>query len=125
MSNRYLDLNTAFNINNSENKSTVSDLESIKKGLLRFLQTPKGSDPFNRNYGSSLYSLLFENEVALPDVQMLLYMDITQFEPRINISPTGIELKKLDNNVFQVTCNFIVPLLNNQPGNITTDLSKE
>lgn len=103
---------------------TVDGIDSIKQGLLRLLVTPKGHNPYNRAYGSSLYSLLFENNVAISDIQMFLYMDITDWEPRVKLSPGDIDIIKLDQNTYKVSCNFVVPDFN-VSSNITTNIAKE
>lgn len=87
---------------------TVSNIDSIKQGLERLLTTPKGHNPFNREYGSSLYSLLFENVTSISTIQMLLYMDITQWEPRVQLSPGDISIQQLDPNTYYVSCSFRV-----------------
>ena len=87
---------------------TVANIDSIKQGLERLLTTPKGHNPFNREYGSSLYNLLFENVTSVSTIQMFLYMDITNWEPRIQISPADISIKKINNNTYYVSCSFRV-----------------
>ena len=64
----YSDLNTKFNTSNAELDSVVYDIKAIKQNVERLLTTPKGSVPFNRNYGTNLYSLLFENNVDPSDI---------------------------------------------------------
>lgn len=108
-----------------ELKSTIDGIRSIRAGLERFLHTPKGHNPFNRDYGSSLYDLLFKTNVSAHDIQMLLYMDITNFEPRVSLSPGDITVRKLDNNTYEVTCVFRVPQYNNIITNVSTTLAKE
>lgn len=124
----YEDLNTKFIANTTNNPDeiypTLNGLKSIKQGLERLLTTPKGHDPFNREYGSSLYNLLFENISSLSAVQMFLYMDITKWEPRVNISPGEIEITQLNNNSYYVSCNFTVNGYEIS-GNISTTISKE
>lgn len=124
----YEDLNTKFTVVSDTNQAEIypltAGLNSIKQGLERLLNTPKGHDPFNREYGSSLYNLLFENTSAVSTIQMFLYMDITKWEPRIEISPNGIEIIRLDQNSYKVSCNFIATGYN-ASGNITTVISKE
>lgn len=122
---RYTDLNTEFLESNAELNPLALDKASIIKGLLRFFQTPIGSDPFNRDYGCTLYSLLFENHLTLSDVQMFLYMDITTFEPRINISPTGIILTRLDEHTVQLQCVFTIPGLNDESVSLNTTITQE
>lgn len=118
----YNDLNTKFRNNINETNVIVTDINSVKIGLERLLTTPKGHDPFDREYGSSLYNLLFETNVDIATIQMFLYMDITNWEPRINISPNSIGVLKLDNNTYQITCNFE---FNNTTSNMSTVVAKE
>ena len=103
----YEDLNTKYYNSTAETKVTVADLNSVKQGLERLLRTPKGHDPFNIEYGSSLYDLLFENLVHPDDISMFLYMDITTWEPRLELSPMDIDIVKIDNNTYKVTCQFV------------------
>ena len=91
----------------------------------RFLNTPKGHNPFDRDYGCSLYDLLFKTNVSSHDIQMLLYMDITNYEPRVSLSPGDIKIIKLDNNTYEVNCNFKVPQYNNIITNVSTTIAKE
>lgn len=109
----YQDINTSYN--NEEYNSTVAltDLDDIKKGLERLFSTGKGEVPFNRNYGTTLKSLLFEKNLDVSDVRMFLYMDITDFEPRVTLNPADINIEKIDNNSYMISCVFRVPGLNN------------
>lgn len=118
----YEDLNTSYLDSNSETDPTVANLNAVKKGLERLLNTPKGHNPFNREYGSSLYNLLFENNVAISDIQMFLYMDITNWEPRLDINPSDIQIVQIDHYTYKVTCTFS---LNGYVATISTLISKE
>ena len=108
----YCDLNSEFLANQNETRPTAEDLKDIKQNLERLFMTGKGEVPFNREYGTSLKSLLFDTNVDTESIKMFLYMDIQQFEPRVTISPQSLDIRKVDNNTFQVTCNFTVPSLN-------------
>lgn len=121
----YEDLNTKYNAENvekEENFPTTTNVETIKKALERLLHTPKGHDPFNREYGSSLYNLLFKSNLSLSDVQMFLYMDITNWEPRLNIVPSDIKIKRISTNEYQVDCNFTI---NDLYTGVSTTIAKE
>lgn len=121
----YLDLNGNFRPSNA-NLSVVSyNMDNIKESLMRLFTTGKGECPFNRNYGTTLKSLLFENELDTSSVRMFLYMDITTFEPRISLSPQDIEIEKTDEHTYTVNCTFTVPGLNNATGSVGTNLSNE
>lgn len=109
----YQDINTSFTGDTYNSTIAITDLEDIKSGLERLFITGKGEIPFNRNYGTTLKSLLFEKNLDPSDVRMFLYMDITTFEPRITLNPADIEINKLDNNSYIISCIFRVPGLNN------------
>lgn len=120
----YKDLNTLYNSNVYNSKSVVSDLEDIKNGLMRLFTTGKGEVPYNRNYGTTLKSLLFENNVDASDVRMFLYMDITSFEPRVTLNPADIIITKQDNNTYLVKCTFRVPGLNSVSDSIQSIITR-
>ena len=122
---KYADLNTFFNNSNEKTNPVLEDLNDIKQGLERLFTVGKGEVPFNRNYGTTLKSLLFENNVDTEDIKMFLYMDITDFEPRVELSPTDINIIQIDNNTFQVTCNFVVPGLNYKASTATAMVKNE
>lgn len=121
---KYSDLNTSFRKTLADNQSVLIDIQNIKKNLERLFMTGKGDVPFNRSYGTSLKTLLFENNLDPADVRMFLYMDITTFEPRISLNPVDIDIVK-DNNQYIVTCNFTVPSLNNAVGTAQSILTNE
>lgn len=121
----FVDLNSSFNQTNVNNTSTVVDVISIIKGLERFFTTGRGEVPFNRNYGTSLKALLFENDVSSEDARMFLYMDITDFEPRISISPADIEIAQVDANTVELACTFRIPSLNNQVATARATITNE
>lgn len=119
----YSDLNTKFNTSNAELNSVIYDLNAIKQNLERLLMTPKGTVPFNREYGTNLYSLLFENNVDPADIVVFLYADIDENEPRVSLSPADIQIYKIDRNSYEVNVTFTVPSLNNVSSSVITTIS--
>lgn len=119
----YSDLNTKFNTSNAELNSIVYDLNAIKQNIERLLTTPKGTVPFNRDYGTNLYSLLFENNVEPADIVAFLYVDIEQNEPRVSLSPADIHVYRVDMNSYEVNVVFSIPSLNNITSSISTRVS--
>lgn len=119
----YSDLNTKFNTSNGEKSSVLYDLKAIKQNIERLLTTPKGSVPFNRDYGTNLYSLLFENNVDPADIIVFLYADIDECEPRVQLSPADISIYKVDRNSYEVDVTFSVPSLNNVTSSVMTTIS--
>lgn len=122
---KYNDLNKSFRQSLSENQIVVNDLTVIKKNLERLFKTGKGDVSFNREFGTSLKRLLFETNLDPSDIVNYLYMDITTFEPRIELNPNDIIIEQLDNNAYLVTCNFIVPTLNNTSSSLQTVINKQ
>lgn len=116
------DLNTKYKDTINDINPTLNDLESVKQSLDRLFHTPIGHDPYNREYGSHLYSLLFKNEVDIQYIPNFLYMDITTWEPRVTLSPMDIDIAKLDNYTYQVNVIFVY---NNTLSGITTTITEE
>lgn len=122
---KYCDINPGFGMNIYS--SDIYDIRDILFALDRLFKTKKGECPFNRNYGSSLYSLLFESSgsMNIMDVKVLLTEDINTWEPRVELSPLDLEIEKINNNTYSVKCYFTVPSLNNQAGNLTSTITKD
>ena len=121
---KYTDLNSAFNNTPADLNSTLTDINAIKKNLERLFLTTKGEVPFNRAYGSSLHNLLFETNLDASDIRMFLYMDITEFEPRVSLNPADIEITQKILNTYVVSCTFSVPSLNNTVATVQSSVSK-
>lgn len=109
---KYADLNTFFTNSDAKPSPVLKDIDAIRQGLERLFTVGKGEVPFNRNYGTTLKLLLFENNLDAEDIKMFLYMDITDFEPRISLSPADIAITRVDNNSYEVKCAFTIPGLN-------------
>lgn len=120
---KYTDLNTLYDETSNLSKSILKDINNIKQSLLRLFMTPKGSVPFNRQYGTSLRSLLFENDVDPADITMFLYMDITDWEPRVELNPNDITITKVDANTYSVSCYFRVPSLTETTSSVSVTIS--
>ena len=97
---KFSDLNVSFRTSPTNNVVVLTDLANIKKSLERLFSTGKGDVPFNREYGTSLKTLLFENNVDPSDVEMFLYMDISRFEPRVRLNPANIAIEKKVINIL-------------------------
>lgn len=122
---KYNDLNTNYNPRNITTSPTASGMESIKRSLLRLLSTPAGSVPFDRDYGTHIREMLFENDLDTHDVKMFLYMDISKYEPRIKMSPMDIVIEETDEHTYTVTCGFTVPSLNDATGTVSSTVKEE
>ena len=116
----YTDLNPNFKTDAINTNCTTADLQTVRDSLERLLTTTKGSVPFNREYGTSLKTLLFENNVSPADIAAYLYMDITSWEPRVTLNPADIDIIQIDRNSFHVTCTFTVLGINGNPQTVST-----
>lgn len=121
---KYTDLN--FNYGNDQQEVALTDLTVIKYSLIRFLKTPIGSVPFNRTFGCSLHKLLFESSAGLDftDIKVLLYNEITQWEPRIEMNPLSIDVAQQDLHTYTLTCTFSVPSLSDQITSLETTITE-
>lgn len=116
---KYPDLNVHFKTV-SINPANITGLETVKQALERLFSTGKGEVPFNRNYGSSLKQLLFESNYSEDEIVVFLYQDICEFEPRVELNPNDIYITREDMHTYNVSCNFLVPELNDSVGSIET-----
>jgi phage baseplate assembly protein W len=125
MSIQYIDLNADYTHNNKQ--AYVVDMSAIKQKLSRLLLTKRGSVPFNRGYGCSLYSLLFENNQAMElyQVEILLYQDITEWMPEIKIRTNSVNITQITPNSFQVDVTFTVPALNDEVGSLSQTITSK
>lgn len=121
---KFSDLNVSFRTSPTNNVAVLTDLANIKKSLERLFSTGKGDVPFNRDYGTSLKTLLFENNVDPSDVEMFLYMDISRFEPRVSLNPANIAIEK-NGNQYIVSCTFTVPALGKTEGTVNATITSE
>lgn len=119
----YCDLNPYFKKSNEGATVEAYNIAVIKNRLLRLFQTGKGECPFNRNYGTTLKSLLFENSIDASTAAMFLYMDITTWEPDIELSPSDISLVQIDNHTYELSCSFTIPALNNTSASVSTEIT--
>lgn len=119
----YTDLNANFMTNAANTNCVTTDIETVKNSLERLLTTGKGEVPFNREYGTTLKSLLFEVNLDPADICNYLYMDITTWEPRVRLNPADIEIRQVDRNSFLVTCVFTVLGVNGNPQVISKVIS--
>tara|TARA_Y100000034_G_scaffold96817_1_gene117989 strand:- start:94 stop:558 length:465 start_codon:yes stop_codon:yes gene_type:complete len=85
-------INTDLDINFNKNKFTddiamVKNTHSIKQSLINLILTIPGEKPFNRNFGTPINDLLFENFDPMVAMQMQFKLrdKISLFEPRIKI----------------------------------------
>lgn len=119
----YIDLNAEFKTTPVESNVLITDIQNVKDSLERLLLTGKGEVPFNRNYGTNLKSLLFENNIDPADICNYLYMDITTWEPRVSLNPADIIINRVDNNTYQVKCTFTVLGVNGNPQTVTETIT--
>ena len=120
----YVDLNVSFASGTNEYVYT-QDMQDIVKSLERLFNTRPGTVPFNRNYGSTVWNLLFENQnMETYQIEMLIYQEIQAYEPRIQLSPADITINALDEHSYDIECIFRVPSLNNVNGKITTIITE-
>ena len=119
---KYPDLNMYFK-RLGTGPANSSGVDTVRQALERLLSTGKGEVPFNRDYGSSLKTLLFESNYSEEDIKVFLYQDISEFEPRIELNPNDISIVQEDMHTYTVSCTFLVPDLNDSIASISTTIT--
>jgi phage baseplate assembly protein W len=119
----YKDINASYTLNSLP--AYLEDMNVIAQSISRLFSTKIGSTPFKRSFGSYLWNLLFENSTLdAYQIEMLIYQDISNWEPRIKINPNNVKLTKLDEHTYNINVTFIVPSLNNAVGQYSQQISE-
>lgn len=102
--------------------SIVKNEAAVKKALTNLLRTPKGSKPFNPDYGSTVFNYLFAqaDEQSQLDLNEELADTIRRFEPRVNL--IAIE-STIDDYGIEVTVEYYV-LNSSQLQSLTTNITR-
>ena len=89
----WVDVNS--NLGEDTDPELVVDIAAINNSLLNLLSCPIGSRPFEREYGSELYSALFEpaDSQAAAFLDMGIFQAIRRWEPRIQMDLTRSSVK--------------------------------
>lgn len=116
----YTDLNDDYLMSANKTDVIITDIQNVKDSLMRLFTTGKGEVPFNREYGTTLKTLLFETALDPADIANYLYMDVTSWEPRVRLNPADIDIIQVDNNTYKVICTFTVLGVNGNPQTIST-----
>ena len=102
----------------------IVDLDVIIQSLERLFITRKGSVPFNRSYGTTVWSLLFESKLDLYQIETLIYQDILLWEPRVELISDNVSIKKIDEHTYTLNVFFRVPSLGNIEAGLTTNINE-
>jgi phage baseplate assembly protein W len=93
-------------INNSGNANYVSELDNVKQSVEQILNTPLGSEFYQRERGSLIHTLQFEpNDNILRGLLVLFILDALESqEPRIEVFEndivTSVTINRAVANVF-------------------------
>jgi phage baseplate assembly protein W len=89
----WVDVNS--NLGEDTDPELVVDIAAINNSLLNLLSCPIGSRPFEREYGSELYSALFEpaDSQSAAFLDMGIFQAIRRWEPRIQMDLTRSSVK--------------------------------
>lgn len=81
---------------------------AVKKSLMNLIRTPKGSKPFNPDFGSTVFEYLFQpaDQQTELDLNEELADTIKQYEPRVTV--ISIESKIDENSGIEVTVEYYV-----------------
>lgn len=105
----YQDLNPTLIHPISKRCLVYTDIDAVRGAINTILMTPKGSRPFNPQFGTSLSTLLFEvvGQVAAGNIQREITRAISKYEPRIH-NALVLVTSDLDNNRYNIDIQFTV-----------------
>jgi phage baseplate assembly protein W len=89
----WVDVNS--NLGEDTDPELVVDIAAINNSLLNLLSCPIGSRPFEREYGSELYSALFEpaDSQSAGFLDLSIFQAIRRWEPRIQMDLARSSIK--------------------------------
>lgn len=106
ISNQYRDFNLRYVPGGAKGAACVTGYAAIRESLLNILFTDMGTRFFNRKFGCLLQPLLFEpmNADTVANIQTVLYVNIPDLEPRVELGPYDIDVETdLANHCYIVT----------------------
>ena len=110
-------------------KANISQgLDRINQSIYIILSTPVGRNLGNRNFGSKLYNLIFEqNDSTFVSLARLYVNDaLGRWEPRIKV--TSIDVNQdpafIDANIVFITINYLI-VASHTPGNLVYPFYKD
>lgn len=85
------------------------DVNAVKQSLKNVLMTQKGEKPFNPNYGSGIYDLLFEpmDYLVSSVMQKEIETTIENYEPRVELIDVECE-PNFDLEQYEIRIEFYV-----------------
>lgn len=92
--------------------NTVNSIAAIRQSVKNIVLTNNGERPFQFDFGSTLYGIVFDNftyELML-DIQSRIANNLRLFEPRVGVN----DVRVLDNpsqNSITVIIDFYIPSL--------------
>lgn len=103
----YTDISYTFIHPATGNLLLSSDLEAIKNSIKNIVLTPKGSRPFNPEFGSRVGNLLFENASPLITIAMRseIFKVISKYERRVKDVVVDVSDDN-DDNTYNISISF-------------------
>lgn len=106
----YKDIDMAFKPNVlTKDVGKKVDVNAVKQALKNVLLTQKGEKPFNPNYGSGVYDLLFEpmDYLVSSVMQKEIETTIENYEPRVELIDVECN-PNFDLNQYEIRIEFYV-----------------
>lgn len=106
----YKDIDMAFKPNAlTKDVGKKVDVNAVKQALKNVLLTQKGEKPFNPNYGSGVYDLLFEpmDYLVSSVMQKEIETTIENYEPRVELIDVECN-PNFDLNQYEIRIEFYV-----------------
>ena len=110
VSKAFRDIGSSFQVNPlNYDLIAIKNETAIARSLRNLVLTLPGERFFNKNLGSRVSRVLFENidSVSSSIIQDEIENTINNYEPRVNLTSVNVS-PDYDNNAFNVTINYII-----------------
>lgn len=115
-------------INENDPRFKVYNVQSIYQSIKNILSTKKGEKLFDPEYGFALEDTVFDliTENYALEVERLVYLAITKYEPRVNLDPSkSTVIPDYDGNGYTLDLYFTVEGLEGETFQYTGTIYKD
>lgn len=108
----YSDYSANFDKSLNSDVALLKNIAAIKESIRNIMLTPKGTDLMKPDFGSQVYSYLFEplDNISIFTLKEIVKQDIKNFEPRVTILEVIIESP--DTNSLSINVTYKINQLN-------------
>jgi phage baseplate assembly protein W len=103
----YVDIDFSMEKNQYNDIDLKEDVQAVKQSMIDILLTKIGEREMMPNYGSKIFSILFEkmNEFTSIQLREEILVALDNWEPRIKVNSIEVDINR-EQSYYDVTINF-------------------